>query len=352
MNERLTPNLPAELALTDDDVVEDVEVIEEEPEERVSGFDGIGTRREARERALSLLYEAEQRQLSVLADVLDDLPVRPETFACELVVGVSDHQAQIDDVIRRYSTSWSLERMPAIDRALLRLGTFELVFTDVPTGAVISEAIELAKRYSTDDSHRFVNGMLARVADEGRTLPPTPDGEATVVAEAPVGQPEPEPEPEPEVVEPEPVRTEPEVAPTPVAAAPAEVAMPVDLVDLVEIDLEDPFEIDGDDDEDWIVEEITDPATGDTVVELHHHSDLDEGIARLELDHQPGRWLRSQVAEVVADLARRLVAQDGIAAVEAVAPISDVDVTALFAGLAWPTIGDTEHDRTWRYEGD
>lgn len=173
--------LPPDLALHDDDVVEAVEVVAEPdleevdegegPDaapERVSGFDGIGTRRESRERALALLYEAEQRLISPPAGVIDELPVPPEAFAGELVVGVSDHLAEIDELLRTYSVSWPLERMPAIDRALLRLGTYELVYTDVPVGACISEAVELAKRYSTDDSHKFVNGMLARVADEVR----------------------------------------------------------------------------------------------------------------------------------------------------------------------------------------
>jgi N utilization substance protein B len=172
--------LPPDLALHDDDVVEAVEVVAEpddddddpngpgSPEVRVSGFDGIGTRREARERALALLYEAEQRLITPPAALIDQLPVPPEAFAGELVVGVSDHLDEIDELLRRYSVSWPLERMPAIDRALLRLGTYELVFTDVPVGACISEAVELAKRYSTDDSHKFVNGMLARVADEVR----------------------------------------------------------------------------------------------------------------------------------------------------------------------------------------
>ncbi|MEZ5178855.1 MAG: transcription antitermination factor NusB [Acidimicrobiales bacterium] len=113
------------------------------------------------------MYEAEQRGIEPPAAVVDQLPVPPEAFAGELVVGVSDHLAEIDDRLRSYSVSWPLERMPAIDRAL-RLGTYELAYTDVPVGACISEAVELAKRYSTDDSHKFVNGMLARVADEVR----------------------------------------------------------------------------------------------------------------------------------------------------------------------------------------
>lgn len=167
MSDKPSPDLPG-LDLSEDDVLEDLGEFEEPTEPRFSGFDGVGTRREARERALALLYEAEQRGLSPLADVLDDLPVRPEEFACDLVVGVSDRIDDLDQLISEYSRRWSLERMPALDRALLRLGIHELLDSDVPTGVVISEAVELAKRYSTDESHRFVNGLLSRVASEHR----------------------------------------------------------------------------------------------------------------------------------------------------------------------------------------
>ncbi len=196
------PFLPPGLALGDDDVIETVEEIEIDSElehdrdlehdldddpvtdldraeldlepaepaepERVSGFDGIGTRREARERALALLYEGEQKSLVPLASVVDNLPVAPEPYAAELVVGVSDHLAELDDLLGRFSVGWTVARMPAIDRALLRLAAYELAHTDVPVGACISEAVELAKRYSTDDSHTFVNGLLSRVAIELR----------------------------------------------------------------------------------------------------------------------------------------------------------------------------------------
>lgn len=143
---------------------------EPEPEavRRVSGFDGVGTRRESRERALALMYEAEQKGLARFAELLDVLPVEPEPFAAVLVVGVSDHLAEIDELVGRYSVGWTVARMPAIDRNLLRMATFELGWTDVPVGVCISEAVELAKRYSTDDSHTFVNGLLSRLATELR----------------------------------------------------------------------------------------------------------------------------------------------------------------------------------------
>ena len=127
-----------------------------------------GGRHQARERALSLLYEAEAKGVKP-AEVLAELPVEPAPFAAELVTGVGDHLAEIDDYLRRYTRDWAIERMPAVDRTLLRMGVFELLHRhDVPTAAVISEAVELAQRYSTDESGRFVNGMLARIAEEAR----------------------------------------------------------------------------------------------------------------------------------------------------------------------------------------
>lgn len=130
---------------------------------------GPTARREARERALGLLYEAELKGSSGDA-VLEALPVAPQSYAVAVVEGVSRHLDEIDAVIRDHSPSWPLERMPAIDRALLRMGIYELCHEDdVPAGVVLSEAVELAQEYSTDDSARFVNGLLAAVAEETRT---------------------------------------------------------------------------------------------------------------------------------------------------------------------------------------
>lgn len=129
---------------------------------------GVGSRREARERALALLYEADAKGASP-GDVLAALPLEAEPFTAELVSGVDEHAGPIDDLLRSYARGWALERMPAIDRAVLRLATFELLERpDVPTGAVISEAVELATHYSTDESGRFVNGMLAAIAADVR----------------------------------------------------------------------------------------------------------------------------------------------------------------------------------------
>jgi N utilization substance protein B len=129
---------------------------------------GVGSRRQGRERALSLLYEAEAKSVDP-AVVLPDLPVAPERFVADLVAGVSAERAAIDDLISRFSIDWDVSRMPVIDRNVLRLATYELLrHTDVPVAAVISEAVELAKRYSTEESGRFVNGVLSSIAAELR----------------------------------------------------------------------------------------------------------------------------------------------------------------------------------------
>ena len=127
-----------------------------------------GTRREARERAVSLLYEAElkaQRPDEVLAD----LPVPPEEFVVDLVSGVGKHLARIDELIGAHAIDWTLDRMAAVDRNICRLAVYELLERpDIPASAVLSEAVELATRYSTDESSRFVNGLLASVAKDVR----------------------------------------------------------------------------------------------------------------------------------------------------------------------------------------
>ncbi len=124
------------------------------------------SRREARERALGLLYEIDVKDRPA-PDVLAELPVAPDQFTIDLVLGVGEHRASIDELLGRYARGWEVARMPVVDRTLLRMATFELLHRpDVPRNVVINEAVELAKMYSTDDSGRFVNGLLARIADE------------------------------------------------------------------------------------------------------------------------------------------------------------------------------------------
>ena len=128
----------------------------------------VGTRREARERALSLLYEADAKGVPPEA-VLAELPVHPGRFVADLVRGVAERREQLDQLIGRYSIDWAPERMPVIDLTLLRMSTYELLaLPDTPTGVVISEAVDLAKLYSTEESGRFVNGVLASIAAETR----------------------------------------------------------------------------------------------------------------------------------------------------------------------------------------
>jgi N utilization substance protein B len=122
----------------------------------------------ARERALELLYEAEAKAMSV-DDVLAALPMEPDAYAIDVVTGVREHASTIDALIKRLAPDWPIERMPAVDRAVLRLGIYELSQRpDVPTAVVLDEAVELAKRYSTEESGRFVNGVLAAAARELR----------------------------------------------------------------------------------------------------------------------------------------------------------------------------------------
>ena len=139
----------------------------------------MATRRAARERALGLAYECEMRGLTAIA-LIDEQLVEPDDYACRIVRGADEHAEEIDALIRKFSEHWSLERMPAVDRALLRLGVFELGWMpETPTGAVITEAVELAKQYSTEGSGRFVNGLLARIAEDAADARTTHDPSTT-----------------------------------------------------------------------------------------------------------------------------------------------------------------------------
>jgi N utilization substance protein B len=134
-----------------------------------SGFPGEDRRSEARERALTLLYEAETKSLPV-REVLAALPVAPDPMARDLVEGVADHRDQLDELIGAHAKGWSVGRMAMLDRAVLRIAVYELLERpDVPTAVVLDEAVELAKGYgSTDESSRFVNGVLSAIAAKVR----------------------------------------------------------------------------------------------------------------------------------------------------------------------------------------
>ena len=124
---------------------------------------GADERTDARERALILLYEAESKGAEVEAVLASQVSV-PDRLTTELVRGVQQHLARIDEVIAAHAKGWTLARMPVLDRTVLRIAAFELLGRpDVPVAVVIDEAVELAKRFSTDDSPRFVNGVLSAV---------------------------------------------------------------------------------------------------------------------------------------------------------------------------------------------
>ena len=129
------------------------------------------SRREARERAMSLLYEAEVKGVTPAA-LAEDLEVAPDPYVLDVLSGVSGSLGHIEELISKFSVDWPIERMPAVDRNILRMAVWELLERpDVPVGAVISEAVALAKQFSTDESGRFVNGLLASVAAEVRPAP-------------------------------------------------------------------------------------------------------------------------------------------------------------------------------------
>ncbi len=129
----------------------------------------VSARRKARKRALDVLFESDQRgvdPLTTLAERLAQASPPVPGYAVELVEGVSAELVRIDELIGEYSHGWSLDRMPAVDRALLRLAAYELLYQPcVPTAVVIDEAVELAKDLSTGDSPRFVNGVLGRLSE-------------------------------------------------------------------------------------------------------------------------------------------------------------------------------------------
>ncbi len=127
----------------------------------------MGARSKARKRAVDVLYEAAQREGDVMATLRARLvhadPPIPE-YAVELVEGVVAHRARIDELLTTYAEEWTLDRMPPVDLAVLRVGTFELLWCDdVPDEVAVSEAVDLVASLSTDESPRFVNGLLARL---------------------------------------------------------------------------------------------------------------------------------------------------------------------------------------------
>ena len=136
----------------------------------------MGARTKARKRAVDLLFEAESRGLNAgdLARERGEVPVTEaplNPYTITAVEGVVAHWSDINDALTTYSQGWTLERMPDVDRAILRLGAWEVLYSeDVPEEVAVSEAVVLATELSTDESPRFINGLLARIVEVKPTL--------------------------------------------------------------------------------------------------------------------------------------------------------------------------------------
>lgn len=136
----------------------------------------MAARSKARKRAVDVLFEADQRALPPI-ELLAARLAEPGTqaalpqYSVDLVEGVVERLAQIDELIATYAHGWTLDRMPAVDRAVLRLGAWEILYNDdVPDAVAVDEAVELARVLSTDDSPTYVNGLLGRLVDLKPTL--------------------------------------------------------------------------------------------------------------------------------------------------------------------------------------
>ena len=133
-------------------------------------------RSKARKRALDILFEAEQRGTGVLDLLAERITLGSPPvpgYAADLVRGVTVHTARIDELISQYAEGWTMDRMPAVDRNVLRIGVYELLWADdVPDGVAISEAVLLAQDLSTEASPAFVNGLLAHIAKLKPSLQP------------------------------------------------------------------------------------------------------------------------------------------------------------------------------------
>ena len=143
----------------------------------------MSARSKARKRALDVLYEADIRGSDptvVLAGGIERRAQADEpalnAYVSELVEGVQAHRERIDEVLSSYSMGWTLDRMPAVDRSVLRIGTYEILWReDIPDSVAIAEAVALAQDLSTDESPSFVNGLLARVSEVKPRLDIEPD---------------------------------------------------------------------------------------------------------------------------------------------------------------------------------
>jgi N utilization substance protein B len=138
----------------------------------------VSARSKARKQALDLLYETDIRGTNLLETLIErDIPAegpdaRPiREYTRELVNGVSDNRRKIDELITTYAQGWDMDRLPAVDRNILRLGIYEILWSSsVPTSVAIDEALDLAKELSSDDSSKYIHGVLGRIASIKDTI--------------------------------------------------------------------------------------------------------------------------------------------------------------------------------------
>ena len=138
----------------------------------------LSARSKARKRAVDAIFAADLRKESPselltatkvqVADRQNQDPIFD--YASEIVDGVVNHHSEIDDLLETYSEGWSIERLPNVDRAIFRVGIWEIVYSETPNAVAVSEAVDLAKEYSTEESGGFINGLLSRVAGTRQAL--------------------------------------------------------------------------------------------------------------------------------------------------------------------------------------
>jgi len=138
----------------------------------------LSSRTKSRKRAVDAIYAADLRKVSpetlleVTREQVSGRQNQDEIFgyAKQIVDGVIENHEEIDELLETYAEGWSIERMPNVDRAILRVGIWEILYSDTPHPVVVNEAVELAKEYSTDESGGFINGLLSRVAGTRKAL--------------------------------------------------------------------------------------------------------------------------------------------------------------------------------------
>lgn len=134
----------------------------------------MSARTKSRKRALDILFESEAQSLptgGTLAERVGDTEYPVNEYSVRLIEGVVEHRERLDQIIADNANDWTLDRMPAVDRNLLRIGAYEILYLDdVPDAVAVSEAVELASDLSTDESPSFVNGLLSRIVELKPTL--------------------------------------------------------------------------------------------------------------------------------------------------------------------------------------